>query len=130
TRGGWAGAGSVVGFGNTNYWLHKHFPHIVENDLVFRSLDYILGRHPGSNLSLVSGVGAESKLVAYGSNRADFSFIPGGVVPGVLILPPDFPENKENWPFFWGQNEYVITVGASYIFLANAVQALLQREDV
>ncbi|WP_246068632.1 glycoside hydrolase family 9 protein [Microbulbifer harenosus] len=130
TRGGWAGAGGVVNFGNTNYWLHKHFPHIVENDLVFRSLDYILGRHPGSNLSLVSGVGAESKLVAYGSNRADFSFIPGGVVPGVLILPPDFPENKENWPFFWGQNEYVITVGASYIFLANAVQALLQPEDI
>ncbi|WP_082817531.1 glycoside hydrolase family 9 protein [Microbulbifer thermotolerans] len=128
TRGGWAGAGSVIDFGNTNYWLHRYFPHIVEKDLVFRSLDYILGQHPGSNLSLVSAVGVESKLVAYGSNRADFSFIPGGVVPGVLVLPPDFPENKENWPFFWGQNEYVITVGASYLFLANAVQSLLEQQ--
>lgn len=125
TRGGWAGAGAVAGFGNNNYWLHKVFPDIVEADLVFRSLDYLFGSHPGHNLSLVSGVGTESKLVAYGSNRADFSFIPGGVVPGVLVLPPDFPENKENWPFFWGQNEYVITLGGSYLFLANAAGALL-----
>jgi hypothetical protein len=128
TRGGWAGAGSVISFGNTNYWLHKVFPEIIETDLVFRSLNYIFGNHPGSNLSLVSAVGTQSKLVAYGANRADFSFIPGGIVPGVLILPPDFPENKNNWPFFWGQNEYVVTLGGSYIFLANAVNELLSRQ--
>lgn len=126
TRAGWAGGGTVIGFGITNYWLHKAFPDIVEADLVFRSLNYILGTHPGTNKSLVSAVGADSKVVAYGTNRADFSFIPGGIVPGVLVLPPDFPENKDNWPFFWGENEYVITVGASYTFLANAVQELLK----
>jgi endoglucanase len=49
--------------------------------------------------------------VAYGSHRADFSFIAGGIVPGVLILKPDFPENKEDRPFLWGENEYVINVG-------------------
>jgi len=53
------------------------------------------------------------------------SFIAGGVVPGVLIVAPDFPENKEDWPFLWGENEYVIGVGASYIFAVNAVDALL-----
>ena len=125
TRAGWAGGGTVISFGISNYWLHKAFPEIVEKDWVLRSLNYMFGTHPGSSRSLISGVGTESKLVAYGANRADFSFIPGGIVPGVLVLPPDFPENKENWPFFWGQNEYVVTVGGSYIFLANAVNQLL-----
>lgn len=36
--------------------------------------------------SLVSAVGTRSKKVGYGSNRADFSFIAGGIVPGLLIL--------------------------------------------
>ena len=62
-------------------------------------------------------------------NRADYSFIAGGVVPGVLILKPDFPENKEDWPFLWGENEYVINVGASYLFLANAVNELAQKDS-
>jgi endoglucanase len=84
------------------------------------------GTHPGSNISFVSGVGTESQLIAYGMNRADFSFIPGGIVPGVLVLPPDFPENKQNWPFFWGQNEYVITLGSSYLLLVHAVIDLLK----
>lgn len=127
TRGGWAGNGSVINFSITNYWLHRTFPDIVEADWVLRGLNYIFGTHPESNYSFVSGVGANSQLVAYGTNRADFSFTPGGIVPGVLVLSPDFPENKENWPFFWGQNEYVITVGGSYLFLANAVQDMLRE---
>ena len=53
-------------------------------------------------------------------------FIAGGVVPGVLILKPDFPENKEDWPFLWGENEYVIGIGAHYIFLAHAVADLVK----
>ena len=58
-------------------------------------------------------------------NRADFSFISGGVVPGILIIKPDLPENNEEWPFFWGQNEYVINIAASYIMLVHAVDDLL-----
>jgi len=42
----------------------------------------------------VSGVGTRSKRVAYGNNRADYAFIAGGVVPGVLVLKPDFPEKQ------------------------------------
>ncbi|UTF60464.1 glycoside hydrolase family 9 protein [Gilvimarinus sp. DA14] len=127
TRGGWAGNGTVMGFGITNYWLNKAFPEIVEKDLVFRSLNYIYGTHPDSNYSFASGIGAESQTAAYGSNRADFSYIPGGVVPGVLVLAPDLPENKSNWPFFWGQNEYVIPMGSRYLFLTHAAQALLEK---
>jgi endoglucanase len=124
--GGWAGSGRVISFAITNYLLHKAFPEIVDAEYVFRGLHYIYGCHPGSDISLVSGVGTVSKEVAYGSNRADFTFIAGGIVPGVLILKPDFPENKEDWPFLWSENEYVVSGGASYIFLVNAVSALLK----
>lgn len=105
TGGGWAGAGAVIHFGIVTYMLHKAFPDLVDPEPVFRCVDYILGRHPASDVSLASGVGAFSKEIAYGSNRADFSFIAGGVVPGILILKPDFPENKLDWPFLWGENE-------------------------
>ncbi len=121
TRGGWAGAGSVVGQAITDYWLHTAYPDLVPFEQMMAGVHYILGRHPGHNLSLVSGVGAQSKKVAYGTNRANFSFIAGGVVPGMLIVKPDYPENREDWPFFWGQNEYVIPLAAEYIFLMNAV---------
>ncbi len=124
SEGGWAGDGLVVALANAQYQLHKAFPELVGDDLVFRALDYLYGTHPGSNISLVSGVGSVSKEVAYGNNRADFTFIAGGVVPGVLILKPDFPENKEDWPFLWGENEYVIALGARYYYLANAANAL------
>lgn len=125
---GWAGAGWVVGFALTNYILHRAFPEHIDPETVYRGLHYIYGCHPGSNISFVSGVGTVSKKVAYGTNRADYAFIAGGVVPGVLILKPDFPENKEDWPFLWGENEYVINVASSYIYLVNAVKTLLKAD--
>jgi hypothetical protein len=97
----------------------------MDEEPVLRGLEYILGRHPVSNVSFVSGVGTRSKKVAYGGNRADYTFIAGGVVPGVLVLKPDFPENKEDWPFLWGENEYVIDICAEFVLLSNAVNALL-----
>lgn len=129
TTGGWAGSGAVIGSAITNYYLYKAFPNLFDPENTFKGLNYILGCHPGSNVSLVSGVGTVSKKIAYGNNRADFSFIAGGVVPGVLIIKPDFPENKEDWPFIWGENEYVINVGSSYIFLVNAVNELLNEKE-
>lgn len=124
TTGGWAGSGTVIAGALNAYALHKAFPDIMPADPVFRGAEFLLGHHPGSDISFVSGVGTRSKEVAYGNNRADFSFIAGGVVPGVLIVKPDFPENHEDWPFFWGENEYVIPEGAMWIELAHAVQDL------
>lgn len=120
TTGGWAGNGAVIQSGLTDYAIHKAFPALSDGQDVYRALDYLHGTHPGSDLSFVSGVGTRSKEVAYGSNRADFSFIAGGVVPGVLILKPDLPENSEKWPFFWGENEYVVNMSPSYIELVQA----------
>ncbi len=126
---GWGGSGWAMLFSITNYFTHKAFPELVDREYVFKGLNFIYGCHPGSDISFVSGVGTDSKMVAYGNNRADFSFIAGGVVPGVIILKPDFPENKEDWPFLWGENEYVISGGASYIFLVNAVNDLLTQSE-
>ena len=124
TTTGWAGSGAVLNHGLTSYMLHKHFPEIVDGRGVQRSVDFLLGHHPASDVSFVSGVGTVAKEVAYGNNRADFSFIAGGVVPGVLVLKPDYPENHEDWPFFWGENEYVIPEGSMWIALANAAREM------
>ncbi|GHT10295.1 hypothetical protein FACS189426_10290 [Bacteroidia bacterium] len=129
STGGWAGNGGIIQNSITCYLLHQHFPDLVDPELVYQGLNYIYGTHPDSDISFVSAVGAHSKKVAYGSNRADFTFIAGGIVPGVLVLKPDFPENKEDYPFFWGENEYVVNLGASYIFLVNAVDNLLNNKQ-
>ena len=125
TEGGWAGNGAIINAGLIDYELHKAFPDLTDGTIAFKALDYLHGTHPESDLSFVSGVGTRSKEVAYGSNRADFSFIAGGVVPGVLIVKPDLPENSEIWPFFWGQNEYVVNMSPSYVALVHAAQDLL-----
>jgi endoglucanase len=125
---GWGGNSPIINWAITNYFLNKAFPDIIGPEYTYKGLNYIFGCHPGSNISFVSGVGTVSKKVAYGNNRADYSFIAGGVVPGLLILKPDFPENKEDWPFLWGENEYVIDICAAYIFLANAVNDLANKK--
>jgi endoglucanase len=122
---GWAGNTELVNWSITNYFLHKSFPNIIGREEVYKALDYLYGCHPYSNISFVAGVGTQSKKRAYGNNRADFSFIAGGVVPGVLMLKPDFLENKDDWPFLWGENECVIDICADYIFLVNAVNELV-----
>ena len=129
TEGGWAGNGTVINRAINHYYLHRAFPDLISAEQVFSGLNYLYGTHPDSDISFVSNVGTVSKKVAYGMNRADYSFISGGIVPGVLILKPDFPENKEDWPFLWGENEYVVDLGASYIFLVHAVDSLLNKQS-
>jgi len=115
----------VVGWAVLNYYLHEAFPDIIGSQYTIRGLDYLFGCHPYSNISFVSAVGAHSKERFYSGNRADLSFIAGGVVPGILMLKPDFPENQESWPFLWGENESVINICSQYIFLSNAVDHIL-----
>jgi len=121
----WAGNRQIIQSSFTNYLLYKQFPDIINPEYIYRGLNYIFGYHPFHSLSFVSGVGAQPKQVAYGSNRADYTFIPGGVVPGIRILQPDFPENRDDYPFLWSENEYVIDVAADYILLVTAVNTLL-----
>lgn len=125
--GTWGGSSQVASWGVTNFLLNKYYPDIVGKEPVYRAINYLLGCHPYSNLSFVATVGAKSKRVVYGNNRADFAFIPGALVPGLVLLKPDFLENKDDWPFLWGENETTITGVAGYIFFAQAVEELSRQ---
>jgi len=124
----WGDGWGIQRLGVQHYFLHKNFPQIFDSSLLFNALNFVLGNHPGENTaSFASGVGSHSLLVAYGVNRADWSFIPGGVASGTGIIRPDFPELKV-WPFMWQQTEYVMGGGATnFMFLALAANQLLNE---
>jgi hypothetical protein len=116
--GNWAGGGMVLNFGTTVNFAIKYFPEIIDISHAFKTANYFFGCHPYHNYSLVAAVGAaRPKAVFYGNNRADFSFIPGNVAPGVLFRKPDHFENYDDWPFLWGQNEGTIAGNTSYLIL-------------
>lgn len=124
----WGAGWAIQRLGFEYYFLHQVFPDIFEPDLIFHALNFVLGCHPGSNTaSFASGVGAKSATAAYGANRADWSYIPGGVVSGTALIRPDFPELLE-FPFLWQQGEYIVGGGSScYMFLVLAAQQLLKE---
>ena len=121
----WGAGWDIQRFGFEYYFLVDAYPDIFPAGTIYSALDFILGCHPGSNTaSFASGVGAKSATVAYGLNRADWSYIPGGVVSGTALIRPDFPELL-TFPFLWQQTEYVLGGGSShYMFLVLAAQSL------
>ncbi len=123
----WGAGWDIQRFGFEYYFLASAYPDIFPKETVFNALIFVLGCHPGSNTSsFASGVGAKSATVAYGLNRADWSYIPGGVVSGTALIRPDFPELLE-FPFLWQQMEYVLGGGSShYMFLVLAARQFLQ----
>ncbi|GAA0567011.1 glycoside hydrolase family 9 protein [Rhizomicrobium electricum] len=121
--GTWAGSGQVAQFGASAWMLHQAFPDVIGTEYTLAAIDYLLGRHPVHNLSLVTGVGARSKQVMYGHNRADFSSVPGALTPGVLVIKPDFPEQMDVWPFLWFENEATVQTTSTYILAACAAIA-------
>ncbi len=125
--GNWAGSGDVVNFGTTICFASKHFPDIIDASHAFKAANWLFGCHPYHNYSLVATVGASRpKAVFYGNNRADFSFIPGNVAPGILFRKPDHFENYDDWPFLWGQNEGTIGGNTSYLIFGSAFKNLVK----
>lgn len=123
----WGDGWNIQRFGVNQYFLQKNFPQIFDSKYMLNALNFVLGNHPGENTSsFVSGVGSRSVTEAYGANRADRSYIPGGSVSGTGIIRPDFPELKE-WPYFWQQTEYVMGGGATnFMFLVLAAKDVLK----
>lgn len=124
----WGIGWEILSFGLEQYYLIKAFPELFSKENLFAAVHYILGCHPYSNVSLVSGVGARSLTIAYGTNRADWSYIPGGVASGPALIRPDFYELKDNFPFLWQQTENVIGGSAAYIFCVLAADKLLKTK--
>jgi len=126
SRGTWGDSKAVADLGVRMYFLHKAFPEIVGPEYTLRAANYMLGTHPVSSTSYVSSVGTVSKLKAYGNNRADNTFIPGGVIPGYIIIKPDFPECIDDFGFLWFEDEYVIDAVSRWVLAANAADALVR----
>ena len=121
---GWGGTEVALNWAYNNYLVWKYFPDMIDPEFVLNGMHFLFGRHPYSNVSFVTSVGVNTKNVAYGTNRADYTVIPGGIVPGLLIMNPDFMENKDDYPFLWGENEcctrnvpnfVMLTLGAAEI---------------
>ncbi len=125
----WGAGWDIQHFGYKQYFLHTGFPNIVSDEYMLDALNFILGCHPGDNTaSFTSGVGAHSMIPAYGFNRADWSYIPGGVSSGTALIRPDFPELLP-FPFLWQQGEYVLGGGTTdYLFLVLAADHLLNKK--
>ena len=125
--GNWAGSGSVVSYGTTVSFAAEYFPDIIDKSYAYKAVNYLFGCHPYHNYSLVAAVGAaRPKSVFYGNNRADFSFIPGNVAPGLLFRRPDHFENYDDWPFLWGQNEGTIAGNTSYLIFGSVFKDLVK----
>jgi hypothetical protein len=124
----WGAGWGIQRFGFRHYFLYTGWPDIFSIDPMLSALNFILGCHPGENTSsFVSTVGARSQIIAYGANRAEWSFIPGGVCSGTNLVRPNLPELKE-WPYLWQQAEYVIGGGATnFMFLVLGANKILNE---
>jgi hypothetical protein len=122
----WGGSASVAELGVRMYFLHKAFPEIVGTDYTLRAANYLLGTHPVSSTSYISSVGTVSKMKAYGNNRADGTYIAGGMIPGYVLIQPDFLECIDDFGFLWFEDEYTISVASKWILAANAADALVK----
>ncbi len=126
--GNWAGLNMVLNFGIAVNYAHIYFPDIVSKDEIYRVSNWLYGCHPYHNYSFVAVVGAaRPKQVFYGNNRADFSFIPGNVAPGLLFRQPDHFENYDDWPFLWGQNEGTIAGNTQYVIFGSSFKNIVTK---
>lgn len=124
----WGAGWQIQGMAFHLYYVYKAFPDLLSPEILFNALHFILGAHPGTNTAaFASGVGSKSATVAYGANRADWSYIPGGVISGTALIRPDLPELLE-FPFLWQQTEYVLGGGSgNYMFLVLAVDHICKQ---
>ncbi len=126
---GTSGSWDVQTLGYYYCLLQDAYPDIFKPDYIFNAVNFILGCHPGANTaSFASGVGAKSATIAYGTNRADGSYIPGGVTPGTVLIRPDLPELL-TYPFLWQEGEYCMGGEASYfMYMVLATRKILSEK--
>jgi hypothetical protein len=125
--GTWGGAGAVMEMATRMYFLHKTFPDLVGPEYTLRAVNYILGTHPVSSTSYVAGVGTVSKTKTYSNNRGDNAYIPGAVIPGYIIIKPDFPECIDDFGFLWFEHEAVVAGSAGWVVAGNAADAIVKE---
>lgn len=110
------------------YYLTQNYPELFPFDPIINCNEFMLGKHPYNNVSYVSGVGTQIPIPAFGMNRSDYSYIPGGVFSGVNMVEPDFPELLKDHPFIWQQSEYIIHGATPFIFTILAADKYLNNK--
>lgn len=121
---GWGGTEIAMNWAFMNYKVWRQFPDLMDPELVLNGLHFIFGRHPYSNVSFITSVGVNAKKVAYGNNRADYTVIPGGIAPGLLMMQPDYFEHKDDYPFLWGENECCTRNVADFVALIHGAEEI------
>lgn len=127
-RANWGGSEQVADFGAEMYFLHEAFPKIVGPQYTLRAANYLLGTHPVSSVSYIAAIGTRSKLKTYSNNRGDNSYIPGAMIPGYVVIKPDFPECITNFGMLWFEDETTISAASSWVLEAQAAEAIVNQE--
>ena len=124
---GWGSNWSISKIAAKLFYFIEAYPDLFDPEIMYSTVNFVLGAHPASNHSFVSGVGSKSATLVYGFNRADKSYQPGGVISGVTLVKPDFVEYRGRaWD--WYQTEHVINGSSAYIFNILATDYLLNKE--
>lgn len=123
----WGGNWSLAKTAAKLFYFVEAYPDLFDPEIIYSTVNYILGAHFASNHSFVSGVGSKSATIVYGFNRADKSYQPGGVISGVTLIKPDFVEYRGR-PFDWYQTEHVISGSSAYVFDVLAADYLLNKK--
>lgn len=118
------GNAGVLNMGISMSVLHKYYPDVVSSRYTLSAVNYILGTHMYNNTSWVSGVGTSSVTLCYGSNRADRSYIAGGVVAGAINVLSDFPEAVDDYAFLREETGYSIDTAAKWIIVGYAADTI------
>lgn len=128
TRGDWGAAEQVANFGAEMYFLHEAFPDLVGPEYTLRAANYLLGMHPASSESYIAAIGTASKLHTYSNNRGDNSYIPGAMIPGYIVIKPDFPECITDFGMLWYEDETTVSAASSWVLAANAAEAIVREK--
>jgi endoglucanase len=127
-RGDWGGAEQVADFGAEMYFLHEAFPDVVGPDYTLRAANYLLGTHPVSSESYIAAIGTVSRKQTYSNNRGDYAYIPGAMIPGYVVIKPDFPECIEGFGMLWFEHETTVSASSSWVLAANAADAIVREK--
>jgi len=123
----WGIGWNILWQAEKEYYLVKHHPDLFDPNSILDALAFVLGRHPGNNISFVSGIGTHRPIPSFAVNKMDYGFTPGGVFSGTSLVLPDFPELREDHPFLWQQSEIMIWGATPYLFTVLAADKLLNQ---
>ena len=125
----WGGSEQVADFGVEMYFCTKLFRTSSARNILFAPPITCSGRIRCSSVSYIAAIGTASKLHTYSNNRGDDSSIPGSMIPGYVVIKPDFPECITDFGMLSFEDETTVSA-ASWVLEANAAEALVTEKKL